>query len=353
MMKKTFLTIAWGLFCATMVAQNNRTAIPISADLGAVLLNPDGTEQTVYPAHMVFQGQWCDMALWKAPFSINEYPMFRVTLQRGPEEDGWVQLFARNHESTGNWKGPYIPFKKNQTVLEGEFWDYDDTDHGGGYFENDPLCTWFAIQKANIGPERLELTVTEVVLINENEEEIVSHCVRNESWKPSPDWNEPDPVYDGLVRFDNKGTVGVYTSNGNEIQLNHRKGEIHRYTFRTAEPLPEGFTFFLMLDDGEDTSYEYPVPAGVTEYVTPDIDDSYKFAYLVYEGNYPMTVHFTEIFRDFIDPSSVNDAVTMQGVAHRDIYTASGLRRDYRGHGLNIVRDRMDDGSVRVKKEIR
>ena len=341
-----------GMFCATAVAQISRTRMPISADLGAVLLNPDGTEQTVYPAHMVFQGQWCDMALWKAPFSINEYPMFRVRLQRGPEEDGYVQLFARNHESTGNWKGPYIPFKKNQTVLEGEFWDYDDTDHGGGYFEDDPLCTWFAIQKANIGPERLELTVTEVVLINEDEEEIVSHCVRNESWKPSPDWHEPDSVFDGMVRFTNKGTVGLYTSNGNEVKVARRT--YHRFIYRTAEPLPEGFRFFLMLDDGDDTAMYYDVPAGTTEYITPDIDDDYKFAYLEYEGDYPMTVHFTEIWREIIDPSGVDDAVTMQGVARRDIYSASGMRLDSRSAaGLNIVRDRMDDGTVRVKKVIR
>ena len=172
-MRNLMLAVMFG-FCATAVAQDLNTIpeapdapdvrdMPVVADLGGCILKPDGSVFTVYPAEVTLVGQWCDIALWKGPFSITEYPSFRVTLLRAPEDDGLVQLFARNIASSQNYKGPYIPFKKNQRVLEGEFAEYDDEEHSGGWFDDDPICTWFALQKTNKGDESQTYTITEVV----------------------------------------------------------------------------------------------------------------------------------------------------------------------------------------------
>ncbi len=352
-MKKILLTIcASGLFCAAASAQDGLTPVgttpmPVVADLGGAILRPDGSIFTVYPAEVTLEGQWCDIALWKGPFSITEYPSFRVVLQRGTEDDNLVQIFARNRESGQNYSGPYIPFKKNQTVLEGDFADYTNDEYQGHWFDDDPICTWFALQKTNKGSETRTVTVVEAVLINEDGDEVKSCNVRNGSWKPAPGWVEPDPLMEADVQFTSKGIVGLYDAT-------IIPGTLHRFTFNTREPLPEGFTFYVVLNDGDDTTYDYPVPAGVTSYTTPDIDDDYLRAYLEYEGDYPMTVHFTSIIRDVVDPAGISSAVSMTGVEQRDVFSPSGMQRSWRqAHGLSIVRDRMADGSVRVKKVIK
>lgn len=341
---KKFLLSLIGMLCATSFAQSDPEPMPVVADLGGAILNPDGTVFTVYPATVVLEGQWCDIALWKAPFSVSDYPTFRVRLQRGPEEDGYIQLFTRNRESAMNYKGPYIPFAKNQTTIEADFLDYDD--NGTVWFDDDPICTWFALQKTNIGPERQEVTIMEAVIIDEDGNEIVSRNVRNGSWKPSPSWVEPDPLYEADVLFTQKGIVGLY--NG-EVEW----GTVHKFTFRTREPLPEGFTLYVVIDDGDDTTYTYPVPSGVTEYTTPAIDDNYLRVYLEYAGSYPRTLHFNSITRQVVDPAGIRDVVTMKDVAHRDIYNAAGQRLTHEAEGLTIVRDLMDDGTTRVKKIIK
>ncbi len=336
--------------CATSFAQTlpeppeiGSSPMPVVADLGGAILNPDGSVFTVYPATVTLEGQWCDIALWKGPFSINEYPSFRVVLQRGTEEDALVQIFARNRASSQNYSGPYIPFKKNQTVLEGDFADYDDSEHQGGWFEDDPVCTWFALQKTNKGDEKRTVTVVEAVIIDEDGNEVKSCNVRNGSWKPAPGWIEPDPLYEADVKFTSKGVVGLY-----ESQV--KPGTLHSFTFNTAAPLPEGFTFYVVINDGDDTTYDYTVPAGVTSYTTPAIDDDYLRCYLEFEGDYPTTVRFTSITRTVVDPSHIDDAVSMTGVARRDIYSADGVAHVRKTHGINIVRDQLTDGTVRVKK---
>lgn len=351
--------LAMSAFCATSVAQKLDTAdqpepgkyaMPVVADIGASILNDDGSVFTVYPAEVTLVGQWCDIALWKGPFSITEFPSFRVTLLRGTEEDGLVQLFARNIYSSQNYKGPYMPFKKDQRVLEGDFVDYDDEDHSGGYFDDDPICTWFALQKTNKGDESRTVTVVEAVIIDEDGNEVKSCNVRNGSWKPAPGWEEPVPPTAAAVQFTGgRGIVGLYDSK-------IKPGTVHRFTFNTREPLPEGMTFYVVINDGDDTTLDYPVPAGVTSYTAPAIDDDYLRCYLQYDGDRseePFVIHFESITCEVIDPAHVDDAVTRQGVAQRDIYSAAGVQRNYRQHGLNIVRDRMDDGSVVVKKVIR
>ena len=181
---------------------------------------------------------------------------------------------------------------------------------------------------------------------DEDGNEIVSRNVRNGSWKPSPSWVEPDPLYEADVLFTQKGIVGLY--NG-EVEW----GTVHKFTFRTREPLPEGFTLYVVIDDGDDTTYTYPVPSGVTEYTTPAIDDNYLRVYLEYAGSYPRTLHFNSITRQVVDPAGIRDVVTMKDVAHRDIYNAAGQRLTHEAEGLTIVRDLMDDGTTRVKKIIK
>ena len=355
-MRNLMLAVMFG-FCATAVAQDLNTIpeapdapdvrdMPVVADLGGCILKPDGSVFTVYPAEVTLVGQWCDIALWKGPFSITEYPSFRVTLLRAPEDDGLVQLFARNIASSQNYKGPYIPFKKNQRVLEGEFAEYDDEEHSGGWFDDDPICTWFALQKTNKGDESQTYTITEAVLINENGEEIKSCNVRNGSWKPAPGWVEPDPMMEADVLLTNKGVIGLYDSKV-------KPGTVHRFTFNSRDPLPEGLTCYVVINDGDGSTYDYPVPAGSTTFVSPDIDDDYLRCYLEYEGTYPMTIHFNKITREVLDLTDVRNTVTQCDVVKRELFSSDGACIGQQMHGLNIIREQMSDGSVRVKKVIK
>ena len=67
-----------------------------------------------------------------------------------------------------------------------------------------------------------------------------------------------------------------------------------------------------------------------------------------------MTLHFSSITRTVADMTGVSDAVSMSQVDSRQVYSAAGVKRSYReAHGLNIVRDRMADGTIRVKKVIK
>ncbi len=325
--------------CAALSAQSEplqSDKMPVVADLGAGVLQADGSIMTVYPATITLEGQWCDVALWKGPFSVTEYPSYRVKLQRG-FEDAYVQLFARNAWSASNFGGPYMPFEANQVLLEGEFSE-DDTD---GNFEDDPVCTWFALQKTNIGPESLTVTVLEAVLIDEDGNEIVSHNVRNGSWKPSPDWVEPDPLYEADVKFTSKGIVGLYDATVDP-------GNVHRFTFKTSTPMPAGFTFYYVLDDGDDTTYSDDVPAGTTSYVSPLIDDSYIRAYLEFEGDYPTTLHFSSITREVFEQTGISDVKTdLSGTPA--YYNLSGQQLQSPAKGLNIVSQQQKDGSTRVQ----
>lgn len=352
MKKHLLIPLTFGLLATTAPAQDFPAVgiepMPVVADIGAAILNPDGSVFTVYPAQVTLEGQWCDIALWKGPFSITDFPSFRVRLQRGTEEDGQVQLFARNVWSEQNYKGPYMPFKKNQTVLEGEFAEYDTPEAGGGWFDDDPICTWFALQLTNKDPLKRTVVITEAVLIDEDGNEITSCNVRNGSWKPAPGWVEPEAPLEADVKFGIRGIVGLYSSAVDK--MNHT---VHTFTFNTREPLPEGFTFVVVINDGDDTTYEYDVPAGVTSWTSPAIDDDYKRVYLQYGGQ-PMTLHFSSIMRTVTDQSDVDHAVTMRDVARRQVYSPSGVARGYaRQHGLTIVREQMDDGSVRVRKIVK
>lgn len=130
------------LLCAGSFAQGNSTKLPIYADLGGGVLKSDGTYATSFPATVTLAGQWADIRLWRAPFSVTEYPAFRVRLQRGFEDEGILQLFARNDYEAGQYGGPYIPFGSNVVKIEGDFVDFDED----GTYDDDPVITEFAIQ---------------------------------------------------------------------------------------------------------------------------------------------------------------------------------------------------------------
>ena len=351
-MKKTILcTLLGGLMAFSSVAQELESSenLPVKTDFGAVLINPDGSDFTSYPATMTLGtidgdetgSQWCDVALWLTPFSIADYPVFRVKLQRGYPTDGVVQLFARNHYSAVNYGGPYIPFKANQTELEGEFAEFDTN----GYFDDDPVCVWFAMQYTQKGKEQLR--VESVTLIDEDGEEFTSRNIRNDSWRPSPDWIEPDSVYSADVRFDQRGTIGCYKSN-----VSRRRA--HYFTYKFAEPLPAGFKFKVMLTiDYDFDVYTYDVPAGVTEWKSPAITEDYRCAYMEYKGSYPTTVHVDGIVREIFNTSGVEKIYSDDDVRCRKYYRADGTEIGGLEKGVNILREFMTDGYVRISKVIK
>lgn len=330
--------IAMCLFCANSLAQNNTTKLPVYADLGGGVLNSDGTYATVYPATVTLAGQWADIRLWRAPFSVTEYPSFRVRLQRGFPDDGILQLFARNDYQAGQYGGPYIPFGSNVVKIEGDFADYD-TEYT---YDDDPVITEFAIQYTH-ADGNITFTVRDVTIYDEDGNAIPSRNMRNDSWKPSDTWTAPAPVYDASVKFEQKGVVGPYS-----YPVPRNKG--HVYKFKTADPIPSGFTMICVLDDGDYTTLVYPVPAGVKEYTTPAITENYMRLYLEFDGDFPTTVHFTEISYEEVEATGVESILKDAGVRKREYFSPSGMLLDGPAKGLNIVRDLMDDGTVRTRK---
>ena len=330
--------VAMCLLCAGSFAQGNSTKLPIYADLGGGVLKSDGTYATSFPATVTLAGQWADIRLWRAPFSVTEYPAFRVRLQRGFEDEGILQLFARNDYEAGQYGGPYIPFGSNVVKIEGDFVDFDED----GTYDDDPVITEFAIQYTH-SDGNITFTVRDAVIYDEDGNEIPSRNIKNDSWKPSDTWVEPDPVYDASVKFEHKGVVGPYS-------YPVARGKGHVYKFKTAAPIPEGFTLICVLDDGDYTTLVYPMPAGVTEYTSPAITEDYMRLYLEFEGDYPTTVHFTEISYQEIAATGIESILKDAGVQKREYFSPSGMLLDSPAKGINIVRDQMADGTVRTHK---
>jgi hypothetical protein len=341
MKRIVFSVMTMCVFCANIFAQNTPSSedLPIITDFGAGVLQSDGSIATVYPATMTLEGQWCDISLWRTPFSITEYPSFRVRLQRGFSDDGVVQLFMRNAYSASNYGGPYVKFEANQVEIKGDFAEFDTE----GNFADDPVCTWFAIQYTQ--NDKVTVAVKEAVLIDEDGNEVVSHNIRNDSWKPSPDWKDPDSVYEADVKFTSKGTVGLYRGTVEE-------GKSHVFKFQTKEPIPEGFTLVCVLDDGDYTTTVYPVPSGSTEYTSPAITENYLRVYLEYAGTYPQTVHFSKISREIHESAGISGTLYDAGIAKREYFSVSGMKLKRPGHGMYIMRDIMNDGTVKTRKRI-
>jgi hypothetical protein len=94
----------------------------------------------------------------------------------------------------------------------------------------------------------------------------------------------------------------------------------------------------------------YPVPAGVTEYTSPAITEDYMRLYLEFEGDYPTTVHFTEISYQETAATGIESILKDAGVQKREYFSPSGMLLDSPAKGINIVRDQMEDGTVRTHK---
>lgn len=336
-MKKISIAVIAALMTAQIAAAQilSSERMPIYADLGGIVLTEDGQEVGVYPTQVTLEGQWCDVRLWSAPFSVIEYPRFRVELQRGIAQEKVIQLFARNAWTSSNYLGPYVTFEKNQVVLEGSFADIDTE----CYFDDDPICTWFAIQYMQ--KEKVTIHIKDVVLINEDGGEIHSHNIRNDSWKPSPDCIDPDTVLTASVKFTSKGVVGPYIG---KVEYN----QAHRFIFNTEEPMPEGLVLFLVLDDGDYTTYEYEVPAGSTQFVSPIIEEDYARVYIEYDGDFPRTMKFNSIIRETLD-------ITGVGIPESDnwiptsCYSIDGKMQNI-GTGLSILYGLDENGKPHAVK---
>ena len=105
-----------------------------------------------------------------------------------------------------------------------------------------------------------------------------------------------------------------------------------------------------VLDDGDYTTIVDDVPAGVTEYTTPAITEDYMRLYLEFDGAFPTTVHFTEISYQETDATGIESILKNAGVQKREYFSPSGMLLDTPAKGLNIVRDVLDDGTVRTHK---
>lgn len=333
------LSLSLGMGAMTLSAQDSE-ALPITADFGAAVLNTDGSVRTEYPATVTLEGQWADIRLWLSPFSTIDFPSFRVKLQRGFGEKGVVQLFTRNAYSASNFGGPYITFDANQVLLEGEFAEVDEE----GNFEDDPVCTEFAVQYTQ--SEKITVTIAEAALIDEDGNEVISHNLRNDSWKPSPDWQGKDSVYAADVRFTApcRGTVGLYQG---VVDM----GTAHQFRITTASPLPKGFSLVCVLDDGDDTTYEYALPEGCTVYTSPAIDEDYLRVFLQYQGA-EQTVHFNSIER-LVVPATGLHTISDDSASRREIYGLAGQRLSQIPKGVYIVKEYRSDGTVQTRKRVR
>lgn len=338
-MKSLSIILALSLTAIGVQAQTSE-ALPITADFAAAVLNADGSVRTDYPATATLEGQWADIRLWQAPFSTIDFPAFRVKLQRGFGEKGVVQLFTRNAYSASNYGGPYITFDANQVLVEGEFAEVDEE----GNFEDDPICTEFAVQYTQ--SDKISVTIAEAVLIDEDGNEVISHNIRNDSWKASPDWVAQDPVYEADVQFVGpcKGIVGLY--NG-VVDM----GTAHQFRITTAQPMPKGMSLVCVLDDGDDTTYEYAIPEGSTTYTSPGITEDYLRVYVQYQGD-DVTLHFKSIERLTGSAAGLR-TIADDVAAHREYYGLTGQRLDRAPRGLYILKQHLSDGSVQTVKRVR
>lgn len=342
MMKRLYLVFAACMATSALFAQVGQIdQLPLTADLGGGVLNADGSYRTSFPATLTMEGQWSDVKLWNTPFSVEDYPAYRVKLRYGFETGGVVQLFARNAAQANNFGGPYMPYAASDNIRADRFEDIDPE----GYFKDDPVCVWFALQYTQ--KESVRVTIEEAALIDVDGNEVISRNIRNDSWKPSPDWVVPEPVYSGDVKFTSRGTVGFYTA-----PLEWEEG--HVYKFHTSEPMPAGFMFVYVLNDGDYTTIVEDIDAGTKDYVAPPITEEYLYAYLSYEGECPKTVHFTGIEREIVDmydyDAAVKGTLAQLGIVQREYIGADGRPHNGLNRGVNIIRDRMADGTIRVKK---
>ncbi len=310
--------------------------LAIKVDHGAEIEGRQ-TSANGLPAGVSLPGNWGDVKLWGSPFSITDYPRYRIELGKAPEKDQTLQMFIRNQAQADAYGGHYYPFAAGQTVMEGAF-NPDD-------LEGDNTVVQFALQ--NMTGNRVETVVSDVVLYTPEGEAVHTAGLVANGWNPAtitPAGSEP--VYEGTVRFTEKyAYVGYYSGSV-------ATGTYHHYTFHTDSPIPAGFQIITVM--GEDVQ-TIPVEASDNEY-TFDIFGDYSFLALQYTAEDVPSVHFTSITRQVleIDPTAISnlDADDSAEVVATQVYSLSGQPVGSLTNGVNIVRETLSNGTVRTRKVV-
>ena len=289
------------------------------------------------PATVSLPGNWGDVKLWGEPFSINDYPRYRIELGKAPGAEGQLQMFLRNQAQATAYGGHYYPFAADQTVLEGTFNPAD--------LEDDLTVVQFALQ--NMTGNSVETIVNDVVLYTpEGEEKHTAGLVAN-GWNPATITEfGAGPVYQGTVNFPQQyAYVGPYSG---EVAV----GTYHHYTFYTDAPIPEGFQMVTVIGEDVQTT---PIVASDNEF-SFDVFSDYSFLALQYINQATSSVHFNRITRQVlaIDPTTIEnmDADAAAQVIATKVYTVAGQPAGQLSRGINILRETLSNGTVRTRKVI-
>ena len=305
------------------------------------------------PATVALPGNWGDVKLWKEPFSITDYPRYRVELGVEPE-DRQVQIFIRNAAQAAEYGGHYYEFAAGQTVMEGEFKESDLGD--------DLVVTQFALQ--NMTSNTVETIVKDVTLYTPDGTPVPTKGLKADGWNPARVTEAgSEPVYEGTVNFTKQyAYVGPYSGTPEE-------GTFHRYTFFTDAPIPADFQTVIVLKDNSETiitpvasgnngeAQAKPVSASTYEYHV-DILKPYTFFALQYKNEEQASISVNKIKREVlaIDPTGIVAPETDNGMANverRQIFTTSGQAVQQMRQGIYLLRETRADGKVTTRKVMR
>ena len=308
--------------------------LEILVDHGAEIEGKE-TSPNGLPATVSLPGNWGDVKLWGEPFSINDYPRYRIQLGQAPGAEGRLQMFLRNKAQADAYGGHYYPFAADQTVLEGTFNPAD--------LEDDLTVVQFALQ--NMTGETVTTVVNDVILYTPDGEEKHTAGLVTNGWNPATITEfGAGPVYQGTVNFTRQyAYVGAYSGTVDT-------GTYHHYTFYTDAPIPEGFQMVTVIGEDAQTT---PVTATDNEF-SFDVFSDYSFLALQYIGEAAGNIHFNRITRQVleIDPTVIEnmDADTSAQVVATQVFTLAGQPVGHLTKGVNILRETLSNGTVRTRK---
>ena len=302
------------------------------------------------PAIVSLPGNWGDVKLWKEPFSITDYPRYRVELGVEPE-DHQVQIFIRNAAQAKEYGGHYYEFAAGQTVLEDAFKESD--------LEGDLVVTQFALQ--NMTGNTVETIVKDVTLYTPDGTPVPTQGLKADGWNPARVTEAgSEPVYEGTVNFTKQyAYVGPYSGTPEE-------GTFHRYSFYTDAPIPADFQTVIVLKENSETiitpvvsgnngaALAKPIGAQTYEYHV-DILKPYTFFALQYKNEEQASISVNKIKREVlaIDPTGIiapeTDSETAN-VERRQFFTTSGQAVQQMQKGIYLVRETRADGKVNTRK---
>ena len=308
--------------------------LEILVDHGAEIEGKE-TSPNGLPATVSLPGNWGDVKLWREPFSINDYPRYRIQLGQAPGAEGRLQMFLRNKAQADAYGGHYYPFAADQTVLEGTFNPAD--------LEDDLTVVQFALQNMTGGT--VTTVVNDVILYTPDGEEKHTEGLVANGWNPATITEfGAGPVYQGTVNFTRQyAYVGAYSGTVDT-------GTYHHYTFYTDAPIPEGFQMVTVIGEDAQTT---PVTATDNEF-SFDVFSDYSFLALQYIGEAAGNIHFNRITRQVleIDPTVIEnmDADTSAQVVATQVFTLAGQPVGHLSKGVNILRETLSNGAVRTRK---